>query len=247
MTEAVFNSTTTTETPASPLETLVGEGKKYKTVEDLANAYIHADSFIKSTVRELQEVKEELNVRLDTEDVLKRARQNQSNVEPNPSPETKVKETTTPLSNEDLAARIREITQAERLRETAAQNVTTVATRLIEQFGDENKANEFVRNKAAELGVGVEFLQDVAARSPKAFFSSIGLENPSPKTPPTTPSRGDVNTEAFRNNGTQVKAGTYAYYENLRKTDPKTYFARDTQLRMHKDAMDAEARGESFF
>lgn len=246
MTEAVFNSTTP-ETPASPLETLVGEGKKYKTVEDLANAYIHADAFIKSTTRELQEVKEELNIRLDTEEVLKRARQNQSNVDQTTPPETKVEKAATPLSDEDLAARIRTVTQAERLRETAAQNVTTVATRLIEQFGDEAKANEFVRNKAAELGVGVEFLQDVAARSPKAFFSSIGLENTTPKTPPTTPSRGDVNTEAFRNNGAQVKPGTYAYFENLRKTDPKTYFARDTQLAMHKAALEAEARGESFF
>lgn len=246
MTDAVFNNTPS-ETHASELETLVGEGKKYKSVDELAKAYIHADAFIKSTTRELQEVKEELNIRLDTEDVLKRARQTQSNVDQTPSPQTPVKEATAPLSNEDLAARIREVTQAERLRETATQNVTTVATRLIEQFGDENKANEFVRNKAAELGVGVEFLQDVAARSPKAFFSSIGLETPQPKTPPTTPSRGDVNTEAFRNNGSQVKPGTYAYFENLRKTDPKTYFARDTQVQMHKAAMDAEARGESFF
>lgn len=245
MTDAVFNSSN--DAPAaSPLETLVGEGKKYATVEDLAKAYVHADAFIKSTTRELQEVKEELNVRLDTEQVLARARQNQSNVEPQPSPQTPVKEATTPLSDEDLAARIREVTQAERLRETAAQNVTTVATKLIEQFGDEAKANEFVRNKAAELGVGVEFLQDVAARSPKAFFSSIGLENAPPKTPPTSPTRGDVNTEAFRNNGTQVKQGTYAYYENLRKSDPKTYFSRDVQLQMHKDAMAAAARGEDF-
>lgn len=246
MTTEVFGSDEPqSQTPTGTLETLVGEGKKYKTVEDLAKAYQHADTTIASRTRELQEMREELNLRLDTEEVLKRARANPEPVDNAPQGKQPAV-AATPLSNEDLAARIREVTQADQAAANYRANVENVAVKLVEIYGTEAQANEAVKKRADELGVSIKYLQDAAATSPKAFFVQMGLEA-SPKPVNPAPARSDVNPTAFSNNSGAAKPGTYLWYENLRKTDAKKYFSREVQLQIHRDAAAAQARGEQFF
>lgn len=223
----------------NPLETLVGEGKKYKTVEELAKAYLHADQTIAQRNREHEELRVELAARQSVEELLQKA----STPNPATQPEPEAHQPAKPaLTADELAALVRnEISKTSQEAQTAS-NVNTVASKLIEIYGDEAKANAYVRQRAAELGVSVEFLQDAAAKSPKAFFTVIGLDE---KAVNASPTRSDVNPQAFsQSNPGQVKAGTYKFYESLRKSNPSAYFSPKIQNQMHREALE---KGSSFF
>ena len=86
------------------------------------------------------------------------------------------------------------------------------------------------------MGVSVKFLMDSAAQSPAAFFATMELET-APR--PATGTRSDVNPAALsaQASGT-AKPGTYAFYEEMRKTNPKLYNAPKVQLEMHKAAFE---------
>lgn len=230
---------------SNPLDILVGEGKKYRTQEDLAKAYMHADVAIQQRNRELaearereQRLQEELKVRLDTQEILDRANRHQ---EPVKAPEPhQDKDVETP--KEDLAVRIKEVLEAER-RETRVQtNRAQVESTLLSKFGDKVTADEYVRQRATELGVSTEFLSSVALQSPETFYATIGLKDATPKTITPPPSRSDVNTQSFNQGG--VKPNTYAYYENMRRTDHKTWSSPRVQMQIHKDAL---AAGDAFY
>lgn len=219
----------------NPLTTLVGETGKYKSPEELAKGYQNLNEFAENLKREAAELREELGKRLSVEEQV-RALANQRTEQPSapkdpvePQPHERVK----PFTDEDLVARIREELQRTNSEQIAQRNFNEVTSKLVETFGDETKANDFVNQKARELGVSVKFLMEAAQTSPNGFFKIVELDNPTSQTVTT---RSDVNTEALANKPGQVKPGTYAFYEQMRKTDPKTYWLPRTQNQMHKEA-----------
>lgn len=147
------------------------------------------------------------------------------------------------ITDDDLVNRIKQVTQAMSVEERQATNEAEAARLLVEQFGDEAKAGQYVSQKAAELGVSVAFLKETAKQSPKAFFTTIGLNDTAPKGVPTA-TRSDVNTAALNSANPTAKEGTYAYYQELKRTDPKRYFSPNIQNQMHRDALKV---GEAFF
>lgn len=230
--------------PASvTFETLVGEDKKYKTPDDIARAKVHADLTIAQRERENRELREELDRRLSAEELLARARQAPNGTVQNNPPVTPTEPTAPKVpEGDDLAARIREITRAEREQEIRETNLTQSVDKLVEVYGSEDRANQAVRAKAQELGVSVEWLQSAAAQSPKAFLSYFNVDQ-APK--PTTPaSSSDVNTAALRHNTGGVKEGTYAYYAAMRKENPRLYYTPATQNKMFADA---KRLGQAFY
>jgi hypothetical protein len=172
---SVFNAD---DRPENYLETLVGEDKKFKTPEDLAKGKWESDLYIENLKRELDEAKLQAEAAKRVEELLERNQQRQAappeqgNNQPPVTPEVK------PVTDEDLTERIRRITAEEDSKNRVASNVNQVATQLIELYGSEDNANKMVKQRAAELGVTVTFLQEVAAKSPKAFFAQMGVENP---------------------------------------------------------------------
>ena len=243
---SVFNENNE-ENVTSPLAELVGEGRKYSSVEELAKAYKHADQAIEQRNRELAALRDELGRRLDTEELFNRLGQNRD-----PSPlDIPSRESTppveepksAPLDNEALAKRIREELERANNEQRIKTNLNSVESKLLEAYGDSQKALEVVKLKAQELGVSVEFLQSVAAQSPKAFLAQLGLDNTSNQAPAVAP-RNDINPRALNETSGRVKEGTYAYYENIRKTDPKAYYSPKIQIEMHKKATEL---GRAFF
>lgn len=238
---AIFDQTNSADVS---LETLVGEGKKYKTNDDLAKAYDHADRAIKEREQENQELRDELAKRRTAEELVEQFNANrreppssERDGTPN-SPAPKVE-----VSDDDLVRRIREVQQQDNTQQTRERNLLEVAERLTTEFGDEDKANEVLKRKAVELGVSVKFLQDSAAQSPKAFYATLGLNVTA--TSPAQPAKGDVNTQAFeRNSQSSAKPGTYQFYEALRKSDPVRWRSSAVQAQIHKDA---QASPDTFF
>lgn len=217
------------------LEDHVGEGKRYKAPEDLLKGKLEADQTIKERERELAELREELGKRLTVEDALKKLEQERVREpvrEPAQTPRDDNPQRAA-LSDEDLVKRIDSVVAQRETQRTVQSNTAVVADRLLEVFGEEAKAAQAVRAKAAELGVSVSFLESVAKQSPKAFYAQMGLTEANAPRPTAAPSRGDVKTVV---DTSRVKEGTYQWYEVIRKNDPKRYFSPATQNQLHKDA-----------
>lgn len=215
----------------SVLDALVGDGKKYKTVADLAKAYAHADVFIGQLKAENTTIKEKadtLEAKLEILDKL--ATNPQAKAQGN---ETPAVETPSQVSQDDMEAKIRSTVEQLSEERKRTENTQKVDTVLLEKFGETDKATEFLKNKAIELGLGVKFLTDLAASSPQAFYATVGLDvTPTAKSDPAP--KSTVNTATLSNS--TAKPNTYAWYEELRRTDKARFNSAKTQLQMHQDA-----------
>lgn len=205
---AVFDS----EAPAttvSPVEDLVGEGKKFKTIEDLAKSKIEADAFIETLKSENAQFKAQIKTQEQMEETIKALTKPKEQPAPN-APTERVEEKVP-----DLSQRIKAELESVEREKILRNNVETVANKLVEVYGSEEKAKEVVNNLAKELGVSTKWLMDSAAASPKAFFKQVGLDET--KTAPPPAPRGDVNSEAFRKLNTQTQHAPGSY-EHIRDT-----------------------------
>jgi len=222
------------------LETLVGEGKKFKSAEDLARGKLEADSFITKLQSEAQEMREELNKRLAVEDVLKRIEERQKAVEPDQSnrgtPDPEEKTDNRGVSMDDVAKLVQQQMEEKDLINTRRSNLASVKDKLVQRFGADY-ANK-VRGKLSELGLGDDFANGLAATQPNAFLALVGAQGGTPATTGAEPKStvrlgGDINDKR-----------TYEYYQKLRREDPAKYFESKVQMQMHRDAAE---QGEDFY
>jgi hypothetical protein len=231
------------------LDHLVGEGKKYKDPDELAKAYAHASTFIDRLKEENDGLRTELSAGLTVKDVLERhldARPQSAppaQESPPPAQPAPVQVAEPAISKEDLTALVRQVNEEDTRVRTAQENATKVEQTLIDIYGSPEKANQAVRARADELGVSLKFLEGVALQSPKAFLAQMGLDAPKQQSAPQA-TRSDVNTEAFRRGSTAVKPGTYAWYNELRRTNPNEYWSPKIQNALYSDRT---RLGESFY
>lgn len=203
----VFSDTTTVD----PVASLVGEGKKFKTVEDLAKSKLEADNFINTLTGETADLKTrlaqaeaELASRKTVEEQLKAITTNK--VVPSVVPVTPVPPQGQVITDEDLTNRVKAITERQTQAQTTQANVAQVTDRLLTLYGNEDKAKEAVSAKAKELGVSVKFLESAAGQSPAAFFSLIGANVTT--LAPAAP-RSEVNIGQLNRQSNQPAQGTY--------------------------------------
>lgn len=210
-------TTQTTEESANPLNLLVGEGKKFKSVEDLAKGKLEADRFIEQVLREKAELQETLT-KLTTE-----AQVQQSISQETPSTNTnKSKVGESP----DIKALVQQtITELFAERETQ-NNVVEVNKKLQSTFGD--RAADIVAQRASELNVGVEFLRSVAAKSPTAFYKLLDT------TGAVQPSGSVAQSTVTIPAGGETKASrTWADYQAIRKSNPTLYHSPAIQKEIY--------------
>lgn len=240
---SVFDATTE-ETPASYLEALVGEGKKFSDPESLARGKWEADRHAAKLEAELAEARDAAREAKTVEELLAKIQGQQTPAPRTPDPVAHQPAEPAALTQESIAELVRNELNQSRSNDTKNANVSQVASKLVEMYGTEEAANTVVKAKAAELGVSVEFLQSVAVQSPKAFFAQIGLDTSKAPSAPG-PTIGTVNAQALDQNrpGT-AKPATYAFYEEIRKSNPGLYASVQIQTQMHKDAL---SKGEAFF
>lgn len=219
------------------VDVLVGEGKKYSDVNNLAKAYVNAEGFIEELKRELalERAQKDAN-KLNNTDGLP---QQQSLPPQTPAPQT---EPVQPQNTEDLRTLISEVVESQSQAKRFEQNVETTAQRMIEVFGSAAKAQEALAAKARDLGVNVEWLRDAAARSPTAFYATMGIpaDTASPQNTSTPAPRSDVRVSPTLNNGEK----TYSYFQDLRRTDKSKYYSAETQAEMHRLARE---KGDAFY
>lgn len=199
--ETIFNDASPTpqvvvDPPKPPvipdsLKELVGEGKKYASVEKALESIPHAQAHIARLEQEAAELRQRQAEARAAEEVYTKLMETMNG---------RGGEATPPASGLDEAsvAALLDRRLAEREAEAAARaNVSKVKQALVTKYGD--KAEEVYKAKADELGVGINFLNDVVRRSPKAAEELFGIK-------PATPgggisSTGSVRTDNF--NGTR--------------------------------------------
>lgn len=239
------NTTEPTSTDPSPsyVDQLVGEGKKYANIEELAKGTFHANGFIDHLKTEQSQLKDELDKRMTLEDILA-DKQQATNPTVTPEPVQQV-DTPPAVPQEeankdlDLGAQIRLIMQEQSKTDVADKNIEAVLDTLMTTYGDPAKARDEVARKATDLGVDRQTLMDVAAKSPKAFYELTGITAGSAPQSVATP--GNVNPTALAsqrpNQGNGPKEGTAAYYSALRKENLKLWMSPKIQNEIMKHAL----------
>ncbi len=241
MTENIFNETTnppaSTQTTGS-VEALVGPGKKFATVEDLAKGKAEADAYIAQLQGEAAGLRSDLDQRISAEELLAEIRTER---EAQLSAAAVIEQGNTTPSQEpvDIASLVNQTIENREVQQTATQNLSAVDTKMKELYGE--KAQEVMVSKAKEAGVSVAFLQTIAEQSPKAFYNALGLSATKQTTPSVT--TGTVDTTGLQNLQPSGGLNTWADFEKLRKDNPKLYWKPDTQNRLMKARQD---NGDAF-
>jgi hypothetical protein len=143
------------------------------------------------------------------------------------------------MSQEEIEQLVQQtLTRTEQQR-SQQSNTQMVIDKMKEVWG--NNYVETLKAKAQELGETPERLNALAASSPSVFIQALGLNAPRQEAPVSAP------TSARNTNigqmGAQQNVRNWAYYQKMRKENPRQYFSGETQMQMQKDL---QALGEKF-
>lgn len=188
---------------AEPQLNLVGEGKKYKSIEDLDKAYLNAESHIQKIERENAELREKISAAKGVEEVL--AALGQTGAQQQEEGET----TPSAVDPQLIQSLVEKTIEQRESLSKQRQNATEVVTKLQEMYGD--KAEEVFNIKQTELGVDLNAL---AMSSPKAALAL--LANNAAQEPARRSDTGTVNTESLMTKH-RNRTGTYDYWKQQYK------------------------------
>lgn len=219
------------------LDDLVGEGRKYKSPDELAKAYNHADAFIESQKAERQRLEAELKVLKD----IVEARQKPSDApkdEAKPSGQEPPVKNPDPKADVDIGELVRQELASANEQKKKTDNINRAAEALNRVYGSPSKAQEAIRSKAAELGVGFEWLRNLASDSPEAMLRAMGVD------PASRPGNSPGYSPDIEVGRDRTNVRNYAYYNNIRKTDLKRYNSPEVRKQMFDDA---QKLGDKFY
>lgn len=220
------------------LEALVGEGKKFKTVEELARGKAEADLFIANQNKvndQLREdylkLRETANAQAKFEDLLVRYEQLPTRPDPSVQLPAEPVQSKPPFDPEKLGSLIDARVEQREASKKATDNFNQVQNKLKEQFG--NDYQSVLQERMNFLGLSADDVNQLASKSPTAFYNTIGL-NAQPESL-MSPPRSTTNTAGFRPQGAPKR--TWAYYQDLKKKDPAAYYSPKIKNQMHDDAV----------
>lgn len=219
------------------LETLVGEGKKFKDVEALAKGKLEADAFIQKLTDEQAHLRAELEKAMNLEQqlaALSRGEPGQNAGATHTAAASATAGTALGIKPEDVEALLETKLSEREAKAVQAKNLSQVDEYLIKQYGDVNKAKDAVKQIESTLGVNI---RELAAVSPAAVIKLVGGQagNGLPAEHGTV--RVTTQTGEVRNK---------AWYDAKRKEmgNARFYADRRLQVQLHKDA---QSLGDAFY
>ncbi len=258
------------EYDSDPVSKLVGEDKKFKSVEDLAKGKLEADQFIEKLLEEKRTLEEELKKRMTVEEILAQLNNKTSETPSNQEPtstdqptgeqsdggtESEAKKGAED-SNKEAAVDPSMISQLveETLRKKAEEERVRRATEkvldtLVKTFGDKEKAAEEYKKRVDSLGLSKTAQEELLRSNPDAFLKLLGVEgeatsgqsgNVAPPMEKTSP--GGV--PDVSSGEVPLHERTYSYYQKKLKENPRLYSDANFQKEMHDMAL---KRGAAFF
>lgn len=226
MTDIFQPTDESTTIPDNPLEVLVGEGKKFKTVEELARGKLESDNFIGQLQREMNELREAVGKHQSMEEIKTQILSSLKREDPPIQPPV------TPPENENIDSAnietlVSQLLQKREAEKIASTNKEKVTQTLQEKFGAD--ASLILNQKARELNVTLDYLAKVANDSPTAFFRLVGVDvTATPSQTPPAP-LGTVTPLP------RVQSGTD--WERMKATNPKEYFSQENTMKRYREQM----------
>lgn len=219
---SIFNETpteiVTIEEGKDYVAELVGDGKKFKSVEDLAKGKLEADRYIQNLTQRLDQLNQELNSRTSLDQFLAEMKELKA-----PPQNGQVQQPSTPtpapagsLDDSALEEKLNQLLERRRAQERVETNLGQVQRVLTEQYGDQ--ASLVINKKAKDLGMSVKDLENLATTSPQAFYQLVGVQERTqvPSSMPR-PALNSLSTPA--NPGVKTKA----YFDKMKKENPRQY------------------------
>jgi hypothetical protein len=204
----------------SPSLTLVGESRKYKSVEELEKAYMNADDFIERLKQENEELRRKAAAATTIDEVLNRSNQQQQEVKTDQS-----------APSVDIAKLVEKTVEEREVKKVREHNILKADKMLKEVFGE--KAVEVYKAKATSPELHKVYME-LAATSPEQFAA---IFNAKPTGVQTGVDSGSFNNSVSYSSGSRESMqGTKEFYNKVRKTDPSTYYSNEFQLKMQKAA-----------
>lgn len=220
-------------TPQVSTEVLVGEGKKYATVDELAKAYYNADSFIDTLKEENRVLREQVAKVAELDATLARMQEAKSNSASNPSEV----EQPSAVNVTDVAKLVEETLVKRETENVLRNNLKTADAKFKEVFGDRAKEVFDAHANSPELKAT---LMTLAQQNPEAFvnyFVNItGVKQEQGAGVAGGSKVNTVNLSSVHSNRASDPS-TRDYYANLRKTNPSLYYSQETQMAMQKAAL----------
>jgi hypothetical protein len=217
----------------NPVALLVGEGRKYKTVEDLAKAYVNVDEFAEKLKGENATLREKAAEAATLQQVLDRLKAPEQSADDNSGKQAAP--TSAGLSATEVAKIVGETLTGLETQRTREANIRAADAALKKVFGD--KATE-VFNKAAPTADVRKALMQLAAASPDRFLEVF--VKPAQVSGSQADHHTSVNTAALldsSNSGRAADPGTKEFYDDLRKKEPSKYYSQAIQLQMQNAAI----------
>ena len=224
---------------------LVGDDKKFKTVNDLAKGKLESDTFIERLQTENKALREALDDADTTasksltqlNELISRANSNGTQGQ---ASTTTTMDLSNVLKREDvpkLLAEMETMGRAKTNRETFNRTVS-------EAFGD--KANEMVAAKLTELSVTPEAFLSLVTQNPSAAAKLLDIKlGTQPNVTGNATREGSVNTEAaFSGNGNASGERNFEYYNKLRREMKHGFYSTEIQQAMFNDR---KAQGDAFW
>jgi hypothetical protein len=183
---------TTTSTPAAPtvqlpdeVSELIGEGKKYKTIEDALRALPHAQNHIATIEADNAKLRKDLEQANNLDEAVN-------------SLTDEVRQTARPATpatpTENINDVVRNVFAQMSQEQQEAANRNAADLYMLEEFGD--KRFEVMANVSKNLGVSADFLKSTAEKSPAAFKKLVSDNQHDASVERLTSDRSTVNDSA---------------------------------------------------
>lgn len=231
------DNTLNTDPNKDYLQELVGDGKKFKTPQDLARGKYEADNYVKTLTMKLDEMRADY-MKLDA-DYKARAKLEDLIDQLNKAPKQ-------PLSNEQpivndvkmpeidpkhIETLIDSQIKKNKILDRETDNFNKVKDKLRERFGVNYQTT--LSEQIDSLGLTVDDMNALAKKSPTAFFKTLGMDQPVQTEGFQTPPRTNLRNDSFLPKGGPKR--TWSYYQDLKKKDRNLYYDPKTNIQMEKD------------
>lgn len=227
----------TTSTDKSSI--LVGEGRKYKSFEDLERAYMNADNFIETLKEENRKLREEHTRSATIAEVLERLDANKSTTTEERQPQS----ADNSLTVDKVAEIVKQTVTGLDSQKTKEANLLKADRMMKEAFGE--KATEVFQSKATTPQLR-ELYMELAATDPAQFAEAFGATR-KPQSTGQVDSGSKVNTTVSYssvNPNREADPNTREFYAKLRRENPSKYYSQEIQIQMDKAA---RGNPEKFF
>jgi|SRR6201996_2070597 len=213
---------------------------KDKPAEEVLNAKVESDLYIKTLTARLDDLKKDyLQLREQHqagEDLKTLIDQMKTRQETGQPPAPRSEEVQTAIKPEEIEALVSQKLNAHQIAQKQRENFDYVQAKLKEQLGNDYQA--IYKQRLDNLGLTPEFADELAKTHPNVFIKTLELETTQRSTQPVVTST--QRQASFKPN---TPKRDWNYYQELKKTNPRMYLDPKIAIQMHDDAI---ALGDAF-